>query len=380
MDNIAPILSDIQNSSNGAWAKSITLSWEITEEESGIAKVEYSPDNNSWNELSKEEWNGLTRNNERNDTIYIRIADVVGNVSEVKRTTMKIDNTVPSASYTINSSTAGSNGWYKALSIKATLSDSRSGVKSAKYCTTTGSTCTPGTNASISGNAFTVTLGSNASAQKVCTQVTDNAGNTSSTICSGTYKVDTTNPTAKISASSSGSNITVSASGSSDAHSGIANYQYSRDNKTWYTSTSNSYTFTGLSNGTYTVYVKVTDKSGRVSSAVSAKVIVKNYVYLYDYGTTNTNLVGNLVTASGSTISGTFSALTATSGWSNSIASGYWLNTNNGVGIDVTNQKICLNVSNLNSTYYISMSLSGDSGAYKGTANAKVYQIYLIPN
>ena len=114
--------------------------------------------------------------------------------------------------------------------------------------------------------------------------MTDVAGNTSSTICSGTYKVDTTNPTAKISASSSGSNITVSASGSSDAHSGIASYQYSRNNSTWYTSTSNSYTFTGLSDGTYTVYVKITDKSGRVSGTVSTTVTVSTSLTLLNNG------------------------------------------------------------------------------------------------
>ncbi|MCI8394630.1 MAG: hypothetical protein HFH86_04045, partial [Bacilli bacterium] len=93
---------------------------------------------------------------------------------------------------TVASSTSGSNGWYTALSKKVTLSDGHSGVASAKYCFTTGSSCTPGTAAAISSNAFTASFGGNASAQKICWNITDNAGNTSGTACDGTtYKVDT---------------------------------------------------------------------------------------------------------------------------------------------------------------------------------------------
>ncbi|HIR73988.1 TPA: hypothetical protein IAB95_00630, partial [Candidatus Ventrenecus avicola] len=85
--------------------------------------------------------------------------------------------------------------------------------------------------------------------------------------------VDTTNPTVTISASVSGNAITVQATGS-DAHSGIASYQYSRDNSTWYTGTSGTYNFTGLSYGNYIIYVKVIDYSGRVSNIVEMPVNV----------------------------------------------------------------------------------------------------------
>ncbi len=283
IDNTAPVLSTITNSSNGEWAQSVTLSWDIEETGSGIKSVEWRlNDGTTWTAFSETEQNGTTRTNERNDTIYIRVTDNAGNVSNIESTVLKIDRTNPTVSWSINSSTTGSNSWYKALSLKATLSDSQSGVASAKYCTTTSTTCTPGTTATISNNAFTVTLGSKASAQRVCSEITDTAGNTSGVICSASYKVDTTNPTAKISATASNNTIKVSASGSSDSHSGIANYQYSKDNKTWYTSTSNSYTFTGLSIGSYTVYVKVTDNAGRTSSAVSTTVkvadIASNYI------------------------------------------------------------------------------------------------------
>ena len=231
----------------------------------------------------------------------IVITNVKGEVSCRVKTK---DTIAPSSSFTIGSSTTGSNGWYKALTVQANLSDNGSGVSSAKYCTTTGSTCTPNVDASISNNTFTVTLGSNASAQKVCTQVTDVSGNTSGVNCSNSYNVDTANPTVTISASVSNNTITVRATGS-DAHSGIASYQYSRDNSTWYTSTSGTYNFTGLGDGNYTLYVKSVDKSGRVSNTANFSVTVRttpiltmaasggyewsntNNVYSVDYGTSS---------------------------------------------------------------------------------------------
>ena len=212
-----------------------------------------------------------------NGTYYVYAKDAYNHVSHKEITIDKVDNQPPNQSFSVASSTSGSNGWYKALSIKATVSDSQSGVSSSKYCTTTASTCTPSTTASLSSNTFTVTLGTNASAQKICVNTTDKVGNVSSTTCSSSYSVDTTNPTAKISASVSGSSIKVSASGSSDSGSGIATYYYSKDGgKTFTTSTSNSYTFTGLADGTYSLVVKVADKSGRVSSNVSASAKVLN--------------------------------------------------------------------------------------------------------
>ena len=311
------------------WYKALSIKINVSDTGSGVSSAKYctttgstcTPGTNAT--ISNNSFTVTLGSNASAQKVCSQVIDNAGNQSNVQcSSTYRVDTTNPSQSFSIGSSTSGLNGWYKALGVKVTLSDSHSGVSSAKYCTTTGSTCTPGTNATISSNSFTVTLGSNASAQKVCAQTTDKSGRTSSVTCSSTYKVDTINPTAKISATVSNNTIKVSASGSSDAHSKIDKYQYSRDNKTWYTSTSNSYTFTGLADGTYTVYVKVTDKSGRVSSVVNTKVTVKNYVYLYDYGTTNTSLVGSWTIVYGSKMFG--------SGWgSSSSYISYAKNSNN---------------------------------------------------
>ena len=270
IDKDKPTITSVVNSSNGNWTnQSIDITINAADNSSGISKyqVKYSGNNNTWTDLKSntDNWSA-----ERNETVYYRVVDNAGNVSEEKNTNIKIDKTSPAQSLSIASSTSGSNGWYKALSIKASVSDSQSGISSAKYCATTSSNCTPSTNASLSNNTFTVALATNSSAQKVCVNTTDKVGNVSNTDCTGTYKVDTTNPTAKISTSVSGSSITINASGSSDSGSGIATYYYSKDGgSSFVTSSSSSYTFTGLSNGTYTLVVKVLDKSGRMSNTVS---------------------------------------------------------------------------------------------------------------
>ena len=279
----------------------------------------------------------------------------------------------------------------------------------------------------------------------------DKAGNVSSESTT-IVKIDLTNPTAKITATSNQGNITISASGSSDTGSGIKNYQYSRDNKTWYTSTSNSYTFTGLADGTYTVYVKVTDNSGR-SSVASTNVTVKNYVYLYDYGTTNTSLVGNWRTVSGTSLmqgwsgsgvrtdnndniqlsisgfsyysntssrnraigirsdnrvdltnyntmcmvydlnipaysysssgagaTGIRLALASSSPYVNNQTAdvGYW--TTNGNSYNLSKGTMCSNISSISRSLYIFIHIDAEMTAYGATPNAKIYQIYLIPN
>ncbi len=291
IDKTAPSKPAIINSKENTWTGSdLPVTLTSTDSASGIDHYEWY-ENGAWTTralTTTGNAGSITYTVTRNEIIHFRVIDKVGNISEESTTIVKIDKDKPTQSFSIVSSTSGSNGWYKALSIKATVSDSQSGVSSSKYCITTGSSCTPSTAATLSNNTFTVALGTNSSAQKVCVNTTDKVGNVSNTSCTGTYKVDTTNPTAKISASVSGSSITVNASGSSDSGSGIATYYYSKDGgSSFVTSSSSGYTFTGLSNATYTLVVKVNDKSGRVSSNVTTKATV-------NVGTIATTFVNNL--------------------------------------------------------------------------------------
>ena len=170
IDNTAPVLSDITNSSNGNWASKVTLKWNITETGSGIKSVEWRLNSGTtWTGFKEAEWYGITRTNERNDTIYIRVTDNAGNISNIKSSVLKIDNTNPTAkiSATVkqNNITVSANG----------SSDSRSGIKTYKYRLDNGqwysSTSTSYTFSNVSVGSHTVYV-----------QVVDNAGRSSTTV------------------------------------------------------------------------------------------------------------------------------------------------------------------------------------------------------
>ncbi len=157
-----------------------------------------------------------------------------------------------------------SSGWYQTLSMSIT---NPTGTTSSKYCITTGSSCTP--NTKVNNNK--VTLGSNASGQKVCVSPTGENVSPCS-CCTDSYKVDTIDPTVKITAIGKKQSIEIKAEGT-DNDSKIAKYEFSKDQKQWYSNTNpkeGTYTFTGLKCNSQTIYVRVTDTAGRVSKVVSA--------------------------------------------------------------------------------------------------------------
>ena len=196
----------------------------------------------------------------------------------------------------IGSTVSGSNNWYTSASIITNIT-TQTGNYEAYYCTTTDNSCTPDTQANVSGNSFTTTLSSNTSPQKVCARVVDEYNQTTEG-CSEAYNVDTTNPTISITSTSATENsISVTVSGS-DAHSGIYQYRFSSNGGSSYTTvtTSNSsytYTFTGLNSGTsYNIVVQSVDRSGRTSSRVTRSVTTDESIKKVDtvLGTIDVNL------------------------------------------------------------------------------------------
>ena len=187
VDKSAPVLTSITNSSNGNWStNNINITLNGTDIDSGVLKyqIKYSGNNNTWTDLSSNS-NTDAWSAERNETVYYRVVDNAGNVSQEKSTAIKIDKT---------------------------------------------------------------------------------------------------NPTAKISASVSNNTITISASGSSDTNSGIKKYEYSKDNKTYYSSTTTTYNFTGLNDGAYTLYLRVTDNAGRSTTVSTSAVVAYQNVYVSSSG------------------------------------------------------------------------------------------------
>ncbi len=278
IDKTGPTISYAVVSSTAGtsgWYKKLQLKVTLADSKSGVSSAKYCTTTSS----SCTPTTGVTLTN---NTFNINIpngkqvlcttaTDKVGNSTTKCSSAYSVDGSNPSVSYSIVSKTTGENGWYKALSIKASLSDSTSGVRTAKYCETGSSTCTPSANATISSNAFNVSL-SNGSNRKVCVNVTDWAGNTSGTTCSSAYSIDNVAPTVGINTSSSGKNVTVTATNAKDNLSGIASYEYKKDSDAWISSTSSKYTYTNLTDGTHTFYVRVKDKAGNYSSSQSSSV------------------------------------------------------------------------------------------------------------
>ena len=134
-------------------------------------------------------------------------------------------------------------------------------------------------------------------------------------VTTDTYQVPTIT---NVSTSSTTNSITINVT-ASNGDGNITTYMYSRDNgSNWYESTSNSYTFSGLtSNTTFYVQVKVVDNNGK-ESAVSNTTVTTVYI----------NPTVNSVSASNITSNSVRLTVSATAG-SNSIRT-YYYSRNNG--------------------------------------------------
>ena len=266
------------------WGTTDTIQIKATDDVIGISGISISKEEDVYywevveNSLSYETEKEITENG----TCYISLKDGYEHITTKSIVIDKIDDILPSIE-----SLSVSSEWGTSNEITGTFVDKESGLSGYQITT---EKIEPSEYLSISGSSyeFTYTVNENGIYYIWVKDIVGNLYQTEIEVS----KVDAVAPTAMISANVNKNNIIISADGSFDNESGIANYQYSKDNKTWYTSTSNSYTFTGLSDGTYTVYVKVTDNVGRTSSVVSANITVVNTLYLFNegsiYGTTST--------------------------------------------------------------------------------------------
>ena len=212
IDKEKPVLSNITNSTNGNWTNgSVTLSWTITEKLSGINRVEYSLNGTTWNSLSKSEWYGLTRNNQRDDTLYIRVIDNATNVSDVKTTRLRIDKTKPTVTLTAIS---GANSKNITITVADTGGSGLSSSNSYQYYLATGPNGGGGSWTNYtSGKTFTIGAGKTGSYYLFVKRISDNAsnistaaGSTDTTLGSttyhrfGPYTFDNIAPTCKVTA------------------------------------------------------------------------------------------------------------------------------------------------------------------------------------
>ena len=256
VDTTAPTIVSLTEQSGYGATSTITAVAKDTESGiTGYAFTESSSEPTSWTSVD----NVITESTytykaTKNATIYFWVKDGAGHKTNKAITVSKVDGIAPYLSV------SASNEWSTSNTISMYFRDGESGLDG--YAVTTTET-TPTSWEYLTGSSITIT-------KKVTNNgtyyvwVKDLAGLISHTSVS-VDKVDSTAPTASMTLTKTSNSITVDASKSSDTDSGIAKYEYSIDDTTYYSSTSSTYTFTGLSGGTYTVYLKVIDNAGNIS-------------------------------------------------------------------------------------------------------------------
>lgn len=140
------------------------------------------------------------------NTIKIKNKDGNVNSKSFNYTINKIDKVKPTATFSFDSGTLGSNSWYTSdVDIEVTPSAGSSGVSYFYTCTTTSSTCTP--NSYSTAASVIKTLSSESSTNKVCARVYSKSGVTGDVVCSSSYKIDTVKPSVTFAVSSGTSGL-----------------------------------------------------------------------------------------------------------------------------------------------------------------------------
>ena len=202
--------------------------------------------------------------------VIYKVQDLAGNVREVVRNII-VDADAPSIVFSLmDSNSINENGWAnKDFYIRATITDnSGSGIKSGSSCTVNSSSeCTPSASFTGTTKDFLITTeGSN----RACVQVTDN-NNKTTKVCSDTYNLDKTAPTAGT-ATFSGTlgsnnwyttNVTVNVEDGSDSLSG-------------HSSTTSSVASITSNTASQTVAITTTDKAGNSSTRSYTIKVDKN--------------------------------------------------------------------------------------------------------
>ena len=311
VDSTAPtVSSSISSSTQNAaktWYKSISLQVSATDSTSNIQYRKYCLTTSSTCTPSTTYSSAVYLSNGSSSKICYSATDNAGNTSATScSSAYQVDGAVPTVTKATPTTTAGSNGWYKAVTTKFTLSETISGIASLKYCSTTSTTCTPSTAYSVTSGTTTLTsytqaISNTSTATRVCIQVTDVADNASGVICSDAYKVDGTVPTltgaSTLGTSGNGWYKSVSYKYTiSDTYSGLASAKYCTTTSTECTPTSSYTSATNISLANATrLCVNATDNAGNTSATKCSST----------YQVDSTAPTASTLTKSGRTLSGT---------------------------------------------------------------------------
>ncbi len=273
-----PTISNVTTSST---TNSITINVTAANGDGTITKYMYSRDNGSnWYESTSASYtfDNLTSNT----TFYVqvKVIDNNGRESAVSNTTVKtqyinpVVNSVSTSNITENSIT---------LTVNATAGSNS--IATYYYSSDNGSSYV-----SSSSNTYTFSGLSAGTTYNFRVYVVDSdsvKSNEATTSATTTYVNPKVNSVTATNVTNNTITVSVSASGGTNA---IGTYLYSINNGSYQSSSSNTYTFSGLSAGTsYTINVKVKDTAGVLSNELTTSITTINnfieFYILFDYGT-----------------------------------------------------------------------------------------------
>ena len=239
--------------------------------------IEYSEDGSSYTSVDTPSKKvTLLRTYNKENTPHIYFKDEVGNIKEKAIELQYLDQTGPEIKG------IASETWGSVVPISINIKDNKSGLKEYQISEKEE---IPSTWKSISGNEVDVTeeVTSNGIYYIYAKDVLDNVSNTSVTV----VKIDNIGPVVDFSVTTGNGTANIDASNSADNETGIAKYEYSVDNGTYYSSVTSSYNFTGLSHGSHIFNVRITDNAGNVNvlqkSASVSHVYTVTVYHMYYY-------------------------------------------------------------------------------------------------
>ena len=269
-----PVVSNVSVSTT--W-NSITLTPSGTNGTNTIDHYEYSINGGAYQ--TSNIFSNLAENTSY--TIRVKAIDSVGEESNIYQTTARTD------TYKLPTISISSSATTNSITVSVSATPGDGSIVSYHYSRDNGSNYTK-----TSSNTHTFSGLTSGATYYLRVYVTDSNGRTSS-VATRTQATTYVNPSvSNVTASNITSDsvtINVTASGGSNS---ISRYYYSSNNGSSYvSSTSSSYTFTGLSAGTqYTFRVYVTDTAGHQSSQKSVSATTDNPSTLAEVCTSGENL------------------------------------------------------------------------------------------
>ena len=281
----------ITNVTTSSTTNSITINVSATNGDGNIVTYMYSRDNGSnWYESTS---NSYTFNNLTSNTpfyVQVKVVDNNNRESAVSNTTIKTQYLNP-----VVNSVSTSNITTSSITLTINVTPGSNNITTYYYSNNNGSSYVSSTS-----NTYTFSGLAAGTTYNFRVYVVDSGGvksNESTTSAKTTYVNPVVNSVTATNVSNDSITVSVSASAGTNA---IQTYYYSINNGSYTSSSSNTYTFSGLSSGTnYSIRVYVKDRNGIDSNVYTINAETESVTYICNTGTNLATCIKNQYTSQG---------------------------------------------------------------------------------